>query len=111
MTWNDRSSCGPSLRSGPGRRLPYWKPAPPRDLLVDEGFSGWAFAAAQATRSTAVLVPPGKRQRAAMPSILLKVISKWRNRIETTFSEFTDRMELARHASAPWLRSARRRRC
>ena len=62
----------------------------PRDLLADKGFSGRAFAAAQAARGTAVLVPPGKKQRAAMPSILRKVIAEWRNRIETTFSEITD---------------------
>ena len=72
---------------------------PPRDLLADKGFSGRAFAAAQAARGTAVLVPPDKKQRAAMPSALLKVIAEWRNRIETTFSEITDRMELARHGA------------
>jgi Transposase DDE domain len=71
----------------------------PRDLLADKGFSGRAFAAAQAARGTAVLVPPGKKQRAAMPSVLLKVIAEWRNRIETTFSEITDQMELARHGA------------
>jgi hypothetical protein len=71
----------------------------PRDLLADKGFSGRAFAAAQATRGTAVLVPPGKGQRTAMPSVLLKVIAEWRNRIETTFSEITDQMELARHGA------------
>jgi hypothetical protein len=71
----------------------------PRDLLADKGFSGRAFAAAQAARGTAVLVPPGKKQRASVPSALLKVIAEWRNRIETTFSETTDRMELARHGA------------
>ena len=34
-----------------------------------------------------------------MPSALRKVIAAWRNRIETTFSEITDRMELARHGA------------
>ena len=34
-----------------------------------------------------------------MPPALLKVIAEWRNRIETTFSEITDRMELARHGA------------
>ena len=34
-----------------------------------------------------------------MPSALLKVIAEWRNRIEITFSEITDRMELARHGA------------
>lgn len=71
----------------------------PRDLLADKGFSGKAFAAQLAAWGTAVLVPPGKKQRAAMPSALLKVIAEWRNRIETTFSEITDRMELARHGA------------
>ena len=71
----------------------------PRDLLADKGFNGQAFAAAQAARGTAVLVPPGKKQRASIPSALLKVIAEWRNRIETTFSEITDRMELARHGA------------
>ena len=71
----------------------------PRDLLADKGFNGRGFAAAQAARGTAVLVPPGKSQRTAMPSALLKVIAEWRNRIETTFSEITDQMELARHGA------------
>ena len=31
--------------------------------------------------------------------LLLKVIAEWRNRIETTFSETIDRMELARHGA------------
>jgi hypothetical protein len=72
---------------------------PPRELLADKGFSGRGFAAAQAARGTAVLVPPGKKDRAAMPSILLNVIAEWRNRVETTFSEITVQMELARHAA------------
>jgi len=71
----------------------------PRDLLADKGFNGKAFAAAQAARGTAVLVPPAKDQRAAMAPILVKVIAQWRNRIETTFSEITNLMELARHGA------------
>jgi hypothetical protein len=70
-----------------------------RRLLADKGFSGKAFAAQLAAWGTAVLVPPSKKRRAAMPSALLKVIAEWRNRIETTFSEITDRMELARHGA------------
>ena len=38
---------------------------PPRDLLCDKGFNGRAFAAAQAARGTAVLVPPAKDQQPA----------------------------------------------
>jgi hypothetical protein len=37
--------------------------------------------------------------RATMPSVLRKVIAQWRNRIENTFSEITDQMELARHGA------------
>jgi hypothetical protein len=73
-------------------------PAPP-DLLADKGFNGQAFAAQLAARGTAVLVPPAKGQRAAMPPILLKIIAQWRNRIEATFGEITDQMELARHGA------------
>lgn len=42
---------------------------PPRGLLADKGFSGRGFAAGQAALGTAVLVPPDKKQRDAMPSI------------------------------------------
>ena len=86
---NERETAADLLETGPA----------PRDLLADKGFSGRAFAAAQAARGTAVLVPPGKKQRAGTPSGLRKVIAEWRNRIETTFSEITDRMELARHGA------------
>jgi len=71
----------------------------PRDLLADKGFNGKAFAAAQAARGTAVLIPPARNQRAATPAILLTIIARWRNRIETTFAEITDLMGLARHGA------------
>ena len=86
---NEREVAEDLLEAGPA----------PRDLLADKGFSGRAFAAAQAARGTAVLVPPDKKQRASMLPVLQKVIAEWRNRIETTFSEITDRMELARHGA------------
>jgi Transposase DDE domain len=71
----------------------------PRELLLDKGFSGKAFTAGQAARGTAVLLPPAKGQRHRMPPILRKIIAEWRNRIETTFQEITDQMELARHGA------------
>ena len=71
----------------------------PRDLLADKGYSGRGFAAEAAARGIAVLIPPDKKQRARMPSGLLKVIAQWRNRIETAFAEITDHMELARHGA------------
>jgi DDE family transposase len=86
---NEREVAEELLEAGP----------PPPDLLADKGFAGKAFAAAQATRGTAVLVPPTKGQRASMPTILQKVIAEWRNRVETTFKEITDQMELARHGA------------
>ncbi|HEX9041727.1 MAG TPA: transposase, partial [Trebonia sp.] len=86
---NERETAADLLEAGP----------PPRDLLADKGFNGRGFAAAQAARGTAVLVPPEKKDRAATPSIPLKVIARWRNRVETTFSEITVQMELARHGA------------
>ena len=71
----------------------------PRDLIADKGFSGKAFAASQAARGTAVLTPPAKGQRHLMLPVLRKIIAEWRNRIETTFKEITDQMELARHGA------------
>ena len=47
---NERETGADLLETGP----------PPRDLLADKGFSGRAFAAGQAARGTAVLVPPAK---------------------------------------------------
>jgi hypothetical protein len=72
---------------------------PPPDLLADKGFNGRPFATAQAERGTAVLTPPSKAQRAHLPGWLQKVIACWRNRIEATLGELTDRMELARHGA------------
>jgi hypothetical protein len=67
--------------------------------LCDKGFNGRAFAAAQAARGTAVLIPPAKDQRARMPALLLKVIAQWRNRIEASFGEITEQMGLTRHGA------------
>ena len=86
---NERQVAGDLLQAGP----------PPRDLLADKGFNGTAFAAQQAARGTAVLVPPAKNQRAATPAILLTIIARWRNRIEASLAEITDLMELARHGA------------
>jgi len=86
---NERDVADDLLHAGP----------PPRDLLADRGFTGAAFAAGQAARGTAVLIPPAKGQRHAMPPILRKIIAEWRNRIETTFGEITDLMGLARHGA------------
>ncbi len=86
---NEREVAQDLLEAGP----------PPRDLLADKGFSGKAFAAAQATRGTAILIPPTRNQRRSMPAVLQNIIAEWRNRIETTFGEITDRMEPGRHGA------------
>ena len=86
---NERDVATDLLEAGP----------PPRDLLADKGFNGAAFAAQQAARGTAVLVPPTKDQRRSMPPILQKIIAEWRNRVEASFGEITDLMELARHGA------------
>ena len=86
---NERDVADDLLHTGP----------PPRDLLLDKGFAGTAFAARQAARGTAILLPPAKGQRHTTPPVLRKIIAEWRNRIETTFGEITDQMALARHGA------------
>jgi hypothetical protein len=86
---NEREVATDLLETGP----------PPRELLADKGFNGRPFAAEQAERGTAVLTPPSKAQRATMPRWLQAVIACWRNRVEVTFGELTDQMELARHGA------------
>jgi DDE family transposase len=68
-------------------------------LLTDKGFNGREFTASLAAQGITILFPPTRAQRKTMPSGLLKVIAEWRNRIETTFGEITDQMELARHGA------------
>ncbi len=72
---------------------------PPPWLLAGKGFSGRAYAAEHAARGTTVIVPPAKDQRKTMPTALQKIIAEWRNRVETSFKEITDQMELARHGA------------
>lgn len=68
-------------------------------VLCDKGFNGKAFAAELAACGIAVLIPPTKAERKTMPKMSQKVIAEWRNRVETSLGEITDRMELARHAA------------
>jgi hypothetical protein len=68
-------------------------------LLTDKGFNGKKFTESLAAEGISVVFPPTRTQRKTMSSGLLKVIAEWRNRIETTFGEITDRMELARHGA------------
>ena len=72
---------------------------PPTWLLAGKGFSGRAYAAEHAARGTTVIVPPTKDQRKTMPTALQKIIAECRSRVETSFTEITDQMELARHGA------------
>lgn len=68
-------------------------------LLNDKGFNGRAFTESLAAQGITNLVPPTKAGRKTMPKALQKIIAEWRNRVETTFRELTDTMELARHGA------------
>jgi hypothetical protein len=46
-----------------------------------------------------VAAGPAKDQRKTMPMALQKIIAEWRKRVETSFKEITDQMELARHGA------------
>ena len=46
-----------------------------------------------------VIIPPTRVQRKTMPKNLQRLITRLRNRVETSFKEITDQMELARHGA------------
>ena len=68
-------------------------------LLLDKGFTGIRFAAEMASAGIDVIIPPTRAQRTTMPRPLLRLIARLRNRVETSFKEITDQMELARHGA------------
>jgi hypothetical protein len=68
-------------------------------LLQDEWFTGRRFAAEMAGAGIEVIIPPTRAQRAAMARTLQRLIARLRNRVETSFKEITDQMELARHGA------------
>ncbi|MGH3193697.1 MAG: transposase, partial [Streptosporangiaceae bacterium] len=68
-------------------------------LLLDRGFTGRRFAAEMASAQIEVLIPPTRAQRKTMPKSLQRLIARLRNRVETSFKEITDQMELARHGA------------
>jgi hypothetical protein len=70
-------------------------------FLADKGFNGRAFTDPPCRARITNLVPPTKAERATMPRSLQKIIAEWRNRVETTFREPTDTMDLALGAPAP----------
>jgi hypothetical protein len=68
-------------------------------LLLDKGFTGSQFAAEMTSGGIDVIIPPTKAQRKTMPKTLQRLIARLRNRVETSFKEITDQMELARHGA------------
>jgi hypothetical protein len=68
-------------------------------LLLDKGFTGIRFAAEMASAGIDVIIPPTRAQRTTMPKTLQRLIARLRNRVETSFKEITDQMELARHGA------------
>jgi hypothetical protein len=68
-------------------------------LLQDKGFTGARFAAEMADAGIEVIIPPTRAQRQTMPKPLQRLIARLRNRVETSFKEITDQMELARHGA------------
>lgn len=86
---NERQVAADLLSAEPVRRY----------LLCDKGFAGRGFVADLAAVGTVVITPPLKTARLVMPAPLRKVIAQWRNRVETTFGEITEVMDLARHGA------------
>jgi Transposase DDE domain len=68
-------------------------------LLLDKGFTGICFAAEMASAGIDVIIPPTRKQRTTMPATLQRLIARLRNRVETSFKEITDQMDLARHGA------------
>ncbi len=68
-------------------------------LLLDKGFSGSTFAQQMTTADIEVIIPPTRVQRRTMPKLVQRLIAKFRNRVEASFKEITDQMELARHGA------------
>jgi Transposase DDE domain len=68
-------------------------------LLLDKGFNGSAFAAEMAAAGIEVMIPPTRAQRRTMPKLVQRLIARFRNRVEASFKEITDQMELARHGA------------
>ena len=72
---------------------------PPAGLLLDRGFAGRAFAVGQAARGTRVVLAHSRAQRHRLSKAQRRPVAALRNRIETSYGEITDRLELARHGA------------
>jgi len=71
----------------------------PWGLLLDRGFTGRAWVAAQEAQGTHVVVTPGRAERRRLPAAVRRPVAVLRNRIETTNGELTERLGLVRHGA------------
>jgi len=71
----------------------------PTGLLLDRGFIGREWAEQQAELGRQIVISPGRKQRQTLPRAYLSAIAAFRNRVETTFAQITDSLELARHGA------------
>ena len=72
---------------------------PPAGLLLDRGFTGRACAARHIASGTAVVLAHSRAQRHQLSKAQRRPVAALRNRIETSYGEITDRLELARHGA------------
>ena len=86
---NEREVAEDLLETGP----------PPRDLLAGQGLQRQGLRRRPGRPRHRRARPARQRPARQHAAILQKVIAEWRNRIETTFKEITDQMELARHGA------------
>jgi hypothetical protein len=68
-------------------------------LLLDRGFVSREWATKQAELGRQVVIPPSRKQRRELPESYLRPIAILRNRVETSFAQITDQLELARHGA------------
>ena len=73
--------------------------ASPRGLLLDRGFLRRSWAAEHQRRGTHVVYAHGKADRQRLPVAVRRPVAKFRNRIETTTGELTERLGLVRHGA------------
>jgi hypothetical protein len=99
---------GPAAGAGLGDRVSRRGRAPggrrlldgtiPHGLLLDRGFAGRAWVAAQAARGTRGVLPAGRAER-RLPVAVRRLVAALHNRIETTTGELTEQLGLARHGA------------
>jgi hypothetical protein len=87
-------------RQAADRRRPgHWPRRRHRRAAAGNGSTGSRFAAEMAEAGIEVIIPPTRAQRQTMPKTPQRLMARLRNRVEASFTEITDQMELARHGA------------